>query len=141
MPLNANQLLAVFTHLVLTKIVDEPTLKSINLQQSKHNGNLAYVKSNLGDILTGLMVISIKPGTFSTIHPEPFTITTNPGPAPDSDAKPASSSATKIAGIYKAYALQRKMYSDFIEAERILVKLALDLMAKIEYKALKHTHT
>ena len=141
MPLNANQLLAVFTHLVLTKILDEPTIQSINLQQSKHNGNLAYVKSNLGDILTGLMVISMKPETFATIHPDPFTILTNLGPAPDPDAIAAASSATKIADIYKAYALHSKIYSEFIKAERISVKLAMDLMDKIYYKALKHTHT
>ena len=141
MPLNANQLLVVFPHPVLTKIVGEPTLESITLQQSKHNGNLASVNSNLGDGLTGLMVISMKPETFTTIHPCPFTIPSNPGLAPDPDAIAASSSSTKIADIYKAYALQSKMYSEFIEAKRILVKLALESMAEIYYKALNHTHT
>ena len=104
MLLNADQLLAVLPHLVLTKIVDELTLKSINLQQSEHNGNLASVKSNLEDGLTGLMVISMKSETFATIHPYLFMIPTNPGPAPDAIA--AASSATKIADIFKAYALQ-----------------------------------
>ena len=141
MPLNDDQILALSPHLVLTKIMGKPNLKSITLQQSKHNGNLASAKSNLGDGLTGLMVISMKTATSATTHPEPFTITTNPDPAPDPDANAASSSATKIAKIYKAYALQRKFYSEFIEAEMFLVKLTLDLMAEIEYKALKHTHT
>ena len=131
MPLNTNQLLAVFPHLVLTNIVGEPTLESITLQQSKHNENLASIKSNLGDALTGLMVISMKPETFATIHPDPFTIPTNPGPAPDPDVIAAASSTTKIADIYKAYALQSKIYSEFIEAERVSVMLALDSMAKI----------
>ena len=63
MPLNADQLLEVFPHPVLTKVVGEPTLESITLQQSDHNGNLASIKSNLGDGLTGLMVISMKPET------------------------------------------------------------------------------
>ena len=44
MPLNANQLLAVFPHLVLTKIIGEPNLASITLQQSEHNRNLASIK-------------------------------------------------------------------------------------------------
>ena len=87
------------------------------------------------------MVISMKPATFATIHPDPFTIPTNPVPAPDPIAIAAASSATKIANIYKAYALQSKIYLEFIEAERISVKLALDSMAEIYYKALKHTHT
>ena len=117
MPLNADQLLAEFPHPVLTKIVGKPNLESITLQQSEHNGNLASIKSNLGDGLTGLMVISMKPETFATIHPDLFTIST--------------SSATKIADIYNAYALQSKIYSEFIEAESISVKLALDSMAKI----------
>ena len=86
MPLNADQLLVVFSHPVLKKIVGEPTLKSITLQQSEHNGNLASVKSNLADGLTSLMVISMKPATFATVHPDPFTIPTNPGPAPDPNA-------------------------------------------------------
>ena len=47
MPLNADQLLAVFLHPVLTKIIGEPNLASITLQQSEHNGNLASIKSNL----------------------------------------------------------------------------------------------
>ena len=141
MPLNANQLLAVFHHPVLTKIVGKPTLERITIQQSKHNGNLASVKFNLGDGLTGLMVISMKPATFATIHPDPFTIPTNPGPAPDPNDIATASSANKIADIYKAYALQSKIYSEFIEAERISVKLALYSMAEIYYKALKHTHT
>ena len=126
MPLNADQLLAVFPHLVLTKIVGEPNLKIITLQQSKHNGNLASIKSNLGDGLTGLMVISTKPETLATIHPDPFLIPTNPGPAPEPDAISAASSATKIAGIYKAYSLQSKIYSEFIAAEQVSVNLALD---------------
>ena len=60
MPLNADQLLAVLPHPVLTKIVGEPNLASITLQQSEHNGNLASIKSNLGNGLTGLMVIYMK---------------------------------------------------------------------------------
>ena len=91
----------MFPHPFLTKIVVEPTLDSITLQQSEHNGNLASIKSNLGDGLTGLMVITMKPATFSTIHPDPFTIPTNPGPALDPDAISDASSAIKMADIYK----------------------------------------
>ena len=117
MPLNSDQLLAVFPHPVLTKIVGEPNLAIIALQQSEHNGNLASIKSNLGDGLTGLMVISIKPEIFSTIHPDNFAIPTNPGPAPDPDAIAAASTATKIADLYKAYALKSDIYSEFVAAE------------------------
>ena len=141
MPLNADQLLAVSPHPVLTKIVGEPNLESITLQQREHNGNLASIKSNLGNGLTGLMVISMNLAIFATIHPEPFAIPTNPGPAPDPDAIATAYSATTIADLYKAYALQSNIYSEFIAAERIYVKLALDSMAEIYYKDLKHTHT
>ena len=48
MPLNADQLLAVFPHPVLTMIVGDPNLAIITLQQSEHNGNLASIKLNLG---------------------------------------------------------------------------------------------
>ena len=141
MPLNIYQLLVVFAHPVLTKIVGETNHKSITLQQSEHNGNLTSIKSNLGDGLTGLMVISMNPETFATIHPDLFAIPTNPGSAPDPDAIAAASSATKIAEIYKAYAPQRKFYLEFIAAERILVKLPIYSMAEIYYKELKYTHT
>ena len=50
MPLNANQLLAVFLHPVLTKIIGEPNLASITLQQSEHNGNTARIWSALSGI-------------------------------------------------------------------------------------------
>ena len=43
MPLNADQLLAVFPHPVLTKIIGEPNLARITLQQSEHNGNLVSI--------------------------------------------------------------------------------------------------
>ena len=99
MLLNADQLLAVFPHPVLTKILGEPNLESITRQQNEHNGNLASIKSNLGDGLTGLMVISMKPAIFATIHPNPFAIPTNPGPAPDPDAISAASSATNISDL------------------------------------------
>ena len=69
MPLNADQLLAVFPHPVLTKTVGEPNLARITLQQSDRNGNLASIKSNLGDGLTGLMVISMKPEIFPPSTP------------------------------------------------------------------------
>ena len=131
MPLNADQLLSVFPHPVLTKIVGEPNLESITLQQNEHNGNLASIKSNMGDGLTDLMVISVKPETFATIHPEPFAIPTNPGPAPDPDAIASPSSATKISDIYKACALQSIIYLEFITAERISVNLVLDSMAEV----------
>ena len=107
MPLNADQLLEFFPHPVLTKIVGETNLESITLQQSEHNGNLASINSNLGDGLTGLIVISMKLSVFATIHPHLFAIPTNPGPAPDPNAIAAASSASKIADLYKAYALQR----------------------------------
>ena len=95
----------------------EPNLESITLEQSEHNGNVASIKSNLGDGLTGFMVISMKPEIFSTIHPDDFAIPTNPGPAPDPDAIAAASTATKIADLYKAYALERNIYSEFEAAE------------------------
>ena len=106
MPLNDEQLLTVFLHLVLTKIVGNRNLKSIKLQQSEHNGNLTSIKSNLSDGLNVLMVISMKPEIFATIHPDLFAIPTDPGPALDPDATATASSTTKIEDLYKAYALQ-----------------------------------
>ena len=94
----------MFPHLVLTKIIGEPNLASITLQQSKHNRNLASIKSNLGDGLTCLMVLSMKPDILKNIHPEAFEIQTNLGPAPDPVVIAAASTATIIAEIYKAYA-------------------------------------
>ena len=87
------------------------------------------------------MVISMKPEIFATIHPDTLAIPTNPGAAPDPDAIAAASTATKIADLYKAYALESEIYSEFVSAERISVKLALDLMAELYYKTLKHAHT
>ena len=112
MPLNADQLQAVYPHPVPTKIIGEPNPASITLQQSEHNGNLASIKSNLGDGLTGLMVLSMKPDIFKTIHPDAFVIPTNPGLAPDPVVITAASTATKIADIYKAYALEREFHRD-----------------------------
>ena len=48
---------------------------------------------------------------------------------------------TKIADLYKAYALKSGIYSEFVSVERISVKLALDSVAEFYYKTLKHTHT
>ena len=141
MLLNSDQLLAVLPHPVLTKIVGKPNLASITLQKSDNNGNLDSIKSNPGNGLTGLMVISMKPEIFSTIHPNNFAIPTNPGPAPDPDAIAAASTATKIADLYKAYALESDIYSEFVAADCISVKLALDSMDELYYKTLKHTHT
>ena len=141
MPLNADQLLAVFPQPVLTKIFGEPKLASITLQQSEHNGNLASIKLNLGDGLIGLMVLSMKPDIFRTIHPNTLVIPTNPGPAPDPGVIAAASTSTKTVDIYKAYALESAMYSEFVTAERISVKLALDSMSELYYKTLKNAHT
>ena len=138
MPLNADQLLTVFPHPVLTKIVGEPNLASITLQQIEHNGNLTSIKSNLGDGLTGLMVLSMKPEIFKTIHPNAFVIPTNPGPAPDPIVIAAASTATKIADIYKAYALESAIYAEYVTAERISAKLALDSLSELYYKSLKN---
>ena len=141
MPLNANQLLAVFPHLVLTKNIGEPNLASIMFQQSEHNGNLTSIKSNLGDGLTGLMVLSMKPDIFKTIHPNAFEIPTNPGPAPDPTVIAAASTATKIADTYKAHALESAIYVEYVTAERISVKLALDSMSELYYKSLNNAYT
>ena len=70
MPLNADQLLAVFPQPVLTNIIGEPNLAIITLHQSEHNGNLASIKSNLVDGLTGLMVLSM-----SRTSSKPYTQT------------------------------------------------------------------
>ena len=45
------------------------------------------------------MVFSVKPATFATIHPEPFAIPTNPGPAPDPDIIYAASSHTGYSNV------------------------------------------
>ena len=140
MPLNADQLMAVFLHPVLTKIIGQPNLASITLQQSEHKGNLALIKSNLGDELTGLMVLSMKTDIFKNIHPDAFEIPTNPGSDPDPAVIAAASMATKIADIYKAYALESAIYAEYVTSERISVKLALNSMSELYYKALK-THT
>ena len=66
MPLNAEQLLEVFPHPVLTKILGEPTFESITLQQSEHNGNLASIKSNLRYVLTVFMEMTMRPVNPST---------------------------------------------------------------------------
>ena len=95
----------------------------------------------MGDGLTGLMIISMKPEIFSTIHPNNFAIPTNLGPAPDPDAIAAASTATKISDLYKAYALESDIYSEFVAAERISVKLALESMDELYYNTLKHAHT
>ena len=116
MPLNVDQLLVVFLHPVLTKIVVEPNLASITLQQSEHNGNLASIKSNLGDVFTGLMVLSMKPDIFNTIHRDAFVIQTNLGPAPDPAVIATASTATKVADIYKAYALESAIYTEIRSA-------------------------
>ena len=58
------------------------------------------------DGLTSLMVLSMKPDIFKTIHPDTFVIPTNPGPTPDSVVIAAASTATKIVDIYKTYALE-----------------------------------
>ena len=141
MPLNANQILAVFPHLVLTKIIGKPNFASITPQQSKHNGNLASIKSNLGDGLTGLTFLSTKPDIFKTIHPNTFVIPTNLGPAPDPAVIAAASMVTKIADSYKAYALESAIYAEYVTAEHISVKLALDSMSKLYFKSLKNTYT
>ena len=72
---------------------------------------------------------------------EAAAITTNPVPEPDPDASAAASTATKIADLYKAYALKSDIYAEFVSAERISVKLALDSMSDLYYKTLKNVHT
>ena len=67
------------------------------------------------------MVISMKPEIFATIHPDTFAIPTNLVPAPDSVAIAAASTATKIADLYKAYALESQINSEFVSAEQIYV--------------------
>ena len=99
------------------------------------------IKSNLGDGLTGLMVLSQKPDIFKTIHPDTFVIPANPVPAPDPAVIAAASTATKIADIYKAYALESAIYAEFVTAEQISVKLALDSMLELYYKSLKNSYT
>ena len=87
------------------------------------------------------MVISMKLEIFKTIHPDTFTIPTNPGPAPDPVAIAAASTSTKISDLYKAYALESEIYSEFVSAVQISVKLALDSMAEMYYKTLNNAHT
>ena len=87
------------------------------------------------------MVLSMNPEIFKTIHPDTFMIQTNPDPAPNPDVIAAASTTTKFADIYKAYALERELYLEFVSAEQISAKLALDSMADLYYKTLKNVHT
>ena len=87
------------------------------------------------------MVLSMKPDIFKTIHPDAFEIPTNPGPEPEPAVIAAASTATKIADIYKAYALERAIYVECVTSERISAKLALDSMPELYYKALKNAYT
>ena len=82
----------------------------------------------------------MKPDIFKTIHPDAFEIQTNLGPAPDPAVIGAVSTATKIADIYKAYALESAIYAEYVTAVRISVKLALDSMSEMYYKYLKNAY-
>ena len=93
-----------------------------------HNGNLASIKSNLGDGLTGLMVLSMKPDILKTIHTDAFVITTNPGPEPDPAVIAAAYTATKIADIYKAYALESAIYAEYVTGYQGEVPVVLALI-------------
>ena len=68
-------------------------------------------------------------------------IPTNPGLAPEPVVIAAASTATKIADIYKAYALESAIYAEYLIAERISMKLALDSMSELYYKSLKNAYT
>ena len=68
-------------------------------------------------------------------------ILTNPGPAPDPVVIAAVSTATKIVGIYNAYALESAIYAEFVTAERISVKLTLGSMSELYYKTFKNAYT
>ena len=87
------------------------------------------------------MVLSMNPDIYKTIHPDAFMIPTNPGPAPDPVVIAAASTATKIADIYKIYALESAIYAEYVTAERISVKLALDSMSELYYNSLKNAYT
>ena len=77
------------------------------------------------------MVLSMKPDIFKTIYPYAFEIPKTPGPAPDPAVIAAASMATKIADICKDYALESAIYAEYVTAERISVKLALDSMSEL----------
>ena len=87
------------------------------------------------------MFLSMKPDIFNTIHPDAFVILTNPGPAPEPVVIAAASTSTKIADIYKAYALESAIYEQFVTEERISVKLALNSTSELYYKTLKNGYT
>ena len=87
------------------------------------------------------MVLSMKLDIFKTIHPDTFVIPTNPGPAPDPVVIAAASMATKITDIYKAYALESAIYAEFVTAEQISVKLALDSISELYYQTLINAYT
>ena len=53
----------------------------------------------------------------------------------------AASTATKIEDIYKASNLESAIYAEYVTAERISVKLALDSISELYYKALKNAYT
>ena len=99
------------------------------------------IRSNLGGGLTSLVVLSMKPDIFKTIQPDDFVIPTNPGPAPDPAVIAAASTATNIADIYKAYALESVIYAEYVTEERISVKLALNSMSERYHKSLKNAYT
>ena len=77
------------------------------------------------------MVLSMKQDIFKTIQPNVFDIPTNLGPEPDPAVIAAASTATKIADIYKAYALESAIYTEYVTSERISVKLALNSMSEL----------
>ena len=80
------------------------------------------------------MVLCMKLDIFKTIHPDALKILTNLGLAPDPAFIADASTATKIADIYKAYALESAIYAEYVTAERISVKLALDSSAHEDHR-------
>ena len=118
-----------------------PSSQALRSNKASTTRTSPSIKSNLGDGLTGLMVLSMKTDIFKTIHPDAFVIPTNLGPAPDPIVIAAASTSTKIADIYKAYALESAIYAEYVTARRISVKLALDSMLELYYKSVKNAYT
>ena len=84
-------------------------METLTLMQQEHNKNLSSITSKLGDGTAGLLLISMKPAIFVTVHPDTYTVPKNPGTAPTQTAITAADSAKKITNLYNSFALKQKI--------------------------------
>jgi hypothetical protein len=139
MPTTLSKIVDGFPHPTISSIVGIPTYDARKDLQLSLNADAAFVRSNLGNDLLGLLALTVSPKVHDTLAGEPFVMLINPGPTATFPGDALTSA--QIANIRQDHNKLKALFVEYYATDKALKQQIIGAVDKLYLRTLNHRLT